>query len=82
MKNIRVTNCKLYKWADEFDWTNDVTENRGIWPDASIKKIDYPCTVIKNATDMKLINNCTYHKSFLHLKDVSRPLFSNNFKNL
>ena len=51
MKNIRVTNCKLYKGEDEFDWTNDVTENRGIWPDASIKKIDYPCTVIKNATE-------------------------------
>ena len=51
MKNIRVTNCKLFKNNEEFDWTNDITQNRGIWPDSSISKIDYACTVVKNATE-------------------------------
>ena len=51
MKNIRVKNCKLYKGESEYDWTNEVTQNRGIWPDSSIKKIDYPCTIIRNATE-------------------------------
>ncbi len=51
MRNIRVKDCTLYQNGEAIDWTVEVTENRGIWPDASIQGIDYPCTIIRSATE-------------------------------
>lgn len=51
LKNIRVHDCTLYQGETAIAWTTKHTQNRGIWPDADISKLDYPCTTIRNAIE-------------------------------
>lgn len=51
LRNVRVKNCSLTRDGTSYDWTADQTANRGIWPDASMSAIDYPCTSIRNAKE-------------------------------
>ena len=47
MKNVRIENVKIYNTEGEFDWTEDHTAERGMWPDKT-NKIDYEVVKIKN----------------------------------
>lgn len=40
MNNITIQNAKLYNSA-EFTWAEENTQNRSMWPDKNISKIDY-----------------------------------------
>lgn len=51
MRNVRVRNCRVTKDGAEYDWTEEQTANRGIWPDASMSAVDYPCTEVQNAKE-------------------------------
>lgn len=46
MKNIVIDNAKIYKNGKEYDWTEEHTRDRAIWPDDSVSKIDYPVVQI------------------------------------
>lgn len=51
LRNLRVKNCRVTREGVEYDWTNEQTANRGIWPDASMSGIDYECTKVSNAKE-------------------------------
>ncbi len=49
MRNIGVYNAALIQNGTQIPWTTETTQNRGIWPDASVSEIDYPCTSVHHA---------------------------------
>ncbi|MCH5183726.1 MAG: hypothetical protein J1E00_06085 [Oscillospiraceae bacterium] len=51
LRNLRVKNCRVTRDGVEYDWTEEQTANRGIWPDASMTGIDYACTRVRNAKE-------------------------------
>lgn len=51
MRNLRVKNCRVTRGDEELDWTDELTANRGIWPDASMSGMDYECTKVRNAKE-------------------------------
>lgn len=44
-KNIRVSNAKLFNASGSVLWTEDLTQERFMWPDKS-NRITYPCTTV------------------------------------
>ncbi|MBO4501328.1 MAG: hypothetical protein J5760_03715 [Clostridia bacterium] len=46
MRNVVVENVKIYSGENEYVWDSARTQNRSLWPDVNIPKIDYPCTMV------------------------------------
>ncbi|MEG1743824.1 MAG: hypothetical protein RR246_06615 [Clostridia bacterium] len=46
IKNIIIADAILYKGAEQTKWNEETLDNIGIWPDAVMKEIDYPCVKI------------------------------------
>lgn len=46
MKNVEISHVKIYNSTGEHEWTNEYTEERGIWPDKKNVKINYELTKI------------------------------------
>lgn len=51
LRNVRVRNCTVMRDGVEYAWTNEQTANRGIWPDETMREIDYACTEVRNARE-------------------------------
>ncbi len=50
LRNLRVKNCGLLRDGETVGWSEALTANRGIWPDASIA-IGYPCAAVRCADE-------------------------------
>jgi len=64
LKNLRIKNSTLFNQDGKHLWTEEHTEQRGIWPDSNNKKLDYEVVQIKNP-----VFDHTYWIDF----DMNRP---------
>ncbi|OGO91788.1 MAG: hypothetical protein A2Y17_13605 [Clostridiales bacterium GWF2_38_85] len=48
MKNVRISNTRIYNTDGEYLWTEEHTAERGMWPDTKNAKIDYEVVKIMN----------------------------------
>lgn len=50
LKNIRMSNVKLYKGDACQPWAQENTDCRFLWPDSSVAAVSYPCTNLSVVT--------------------------------
>jgi hypothetical protein len=58
MKNVEISNVKIFNTKGEHEWTNEYTAERGIWPDKKNAKINYELnkiiTIFDHTTQINL----------------------------